>query len=51
MEPVVIEPATPFDKSILWELHHAYFAARGVEAWKAGEIPFFSTSNAAYARR
>ncbi|MFO0747022.1 MAG: tetratricopeptide repeat protein [Myxococcota bacterium] len=48
MNPV-IESATPFDRSILWELHHAYFANRGIEAWKAGEIPFFSTSNAAYA--
>lgn len=48
MNPV-IESATPFDRSILWELHHAYFANRGIEAWKTGEIPFFSTSNAAYA--
>lgn len=48
MEPV-IETATPFDRSILWELHHAYFATRGTDAWKAGDIPFFSTSNGAWA--
>src|SRR5689334_22469606 len=48
MNPV-IEPPTPFDRSLLWELHHAYFAERGIGAWKAGDIPFFSTSNAAYA--
>jgi len=44
-----IESRVPFDQSLLWDVHHAYFAERGVEAWKQGEIPYFSTSNAAYA--
>lgn len=46
-----LEPATPFERSILWRLHHSYFAQRGIQAWREGDIPYFSTSNYAYARQ
>jgi len=46
-----LEPATPFERSILWRLHHSYFAQRGIQAWREGDIPYFSTSNYAFARQ
>lgn len=46
-----LEPATPFECSILWQLHHSYFAQRGIQAWREGDIPYFSTSNYAFARQ
>lgn len=46
-----LEQATPFESSILWQLHHSYFAQRGIEAWRQGDIPYFSTSNYAFARQ
>jgi hypothetical protein len=46
-----LESATPFEKSILWKLHHSYFAQRGIQAWREGDIPYFSTSNYAFARQ
>lgn len=46
-----LETATPFERSILWRLHHSYFAQRGIQAWREGDIPYFSTSNYAFARQ
>ncbi|MCA9514267.1 MAG: tetratricopeptide repeat protein [Myxococcales bacterium] len=46
---VTIEELTPFDRSAQWRLHHAYWAQRGVDAWKSGEVPHLSTSNYATA--
>jgi tetratricopeptide (TPR) repeat protein len=46
-----LESATPFESSILWKLHHSYFAQRGIQAWREGDIPYFSTSNYAFARQ
>ncbi|MCC6624667.1 MAG: SAM-dependent methyltransferase [Deltaproteobacteria bacterium] len=42
---VTLQPPTPFDQSLIWKIHDAYFAARGIDAWNQGEVPFFSTSN------
>lgn len=46
---VTIEDRTPFDRSSPWRLHHAYWAQRGVDAWKSGEVPHLSTCNYATA--
>jgi tetratricopeptide (TPR) repeat protein len=48
---VTLQPPTPFDQSILWRIHDAYFAARGIDAWNQGEVPYYSTSNYATARQ
>ncbi|TNF37883.1 MAG: tetratricopeptide repeat protein [Deltaproteobacteria bacterium] len=48
---VTIEKPTPFDRSIQWKLHHAYWAQRGVDAWSSGEVPWLSTSNFPTARQ
>jgi len=42
---VTLQPPTPYDQSLIWRIHDAYFAARGIDAWNQGEVPFFSTSN------
>ncbi|MFO0744318.1 MAG: tetratricopeptide repeat protein [Myxococcota bacterium] len=42
---VTLQPPTPFDHSLIWQIHDAYFAARGIDAWNQGEVPFYSTSN------
>ena len=41
----VIETARPFGSSLIWQLQHAYYATRGVEAWRHGEVPHYVTSN------
>jgi hypothetical protein len=41
----VLERRQPFARSLLWELQRRYFAARGVEAWRRGEVPHYVTSN------
>ncbi len=47
------EPPTSLSRSILWDLQAAYFAERGIDAWRQGEVPHYVTSNptiaAAYA--
>lgn len=48
---LVLEAPTPFDTSIAWRLHNAYWAQRGPAAWQSGEVPFYSTSNSATARQ
>lgn len=48
---VTIEKPTPFDRSLQWQLHHAYWAQRGVDAWSSGEVPWLSTSNYPTARQ
>jgi tetratricopeptide (TPR) repeat protein len=42
---VTLQPAAPFDQSVLWRIHDAYFAARGIDAWNLGEVPFYATSS------
>jgi len=41
----IIETDTPFCRSLIWRLQDAYFAQRGVEAWRQGEVPHYVTSN------
>lgn len=48
---VLLQPSTPFDQSLLWKFHDAYFASRGIAAWNQGEVPYYSTSNFATARQ
>ncbi|MCC6620719.1 MAG: tetratricopeptide repeat protein [Deltaproteobacteria bacterium] len=48
---LVIEPWVPFEHSVIWRLHDAYFAQRGPAAWTLNEVPSYSTSNLASARR
>ncbi len=42
---VELEAPCPLDKSALWRIHDAYFAARGLDAWREGEVPSYATSN------
>lgn len=46
---VTLQEATPFDRSVVWRIHDAYFAARGIDAWNLGEVPFYATSSFASA--
>jgi tetratricopeptide (TPR) repeat protein len=48
---LTIEADAPYDESVLWRLHDAYFATCGAAAWTGGEIPHFATSNYAIARQ
>lgn len=41
----IIETNRPFCDSLIWQLQDAYFAGRGVEAWRQGEVPHYVTSN------
>jgi len=41
----LIEHGRPFAQSSIWDLQHRYFAARGIEAWRQGEVPHYVTSN------
>ena len=41
----IIETNRPFFQSRIWQLQDAYFAERGVEAWRQGEVPHYVTSN------
>ncbi len=42
---LILETWKPLDESVIWRLHDAYFAQRGVAAWHEGEVPSYSTSN------
>lgn len=44
-----VQPATPWDRSVHWALHDAWFAARGTAAWDDGEVPYEATSGHAAA--
>src|SRR3954468_7248289 len=41
----ILETSRPFSGSHIWQLQDAYFAGRGVEAWRQGEVPHYVTSN------
>ncbi|MFO0745914.1 MAG: SAM-dependent methyltransferase [Myxococcota bacterium] len=45
-----LEPFTPYEESLMWRVHHAYFAQRGAAVWTEKEIPSQGTSNGAQAR-
>jgi tetratricopeptide (TPR) repeat protein len=42
---VELEAPCPLDKSSIWRVHDAYFAERGLDAWREGEVPSYATSN------
>lgn len=48
---VTLEGLTPYDRSVQWRFHDAYFAQRGIAAWERGDIPHHSTNNYAVARQ
>jgi tetratricopeptide (TPR) repeat protein len=41
----VLEKRRPFCDSLIWRLQQEYFAERGVDAWRQGEVPHYVTSN------
>src|SRR5437762_12505945 len=41
----VLEQQQLFSRSLIWQLQDRYFAERGVEAWRQGEVPHYVTSN------
>lgn len=41
----VLERRVPFSQSMVWQLQRRYFAERGVDAWRHGEVPHYVTSN------
>jgi tetratricopeptide (TPR) repeat protein len=41
----LLEDAQIFSASLLWDLQRRYFAEKGVEAWRQGEVPHYVTSN------
>lgn len=41
----VLEERQVFCRSLIWQLQNRYFAERGVEAWRQGEVPHYVTSN------
>src|SRR5436305_2417201 len=41
----LLEERQPFCRSLIWQLQDRYFAERGVEAWRQGEVPHYVTSN------
>ncbi|MGO4711444.1 tetratricopeptide repeat protein [Bradyrhizobium sp. 2TAF24] len=41
----VLEKRAPFSQSLIWQLQQRYFAERGVDAWRQGEVPHYVTSN------
>jgi hypothetical protein len=43
--PHVLQGPQPFAQSMLWDLQRRYFAERGVDAWRQGEVPHYVTSN------
>lgn len=48
---VRLQENVPYDKSAYFDIHDAYFANRGIQAWAAGDIPFAATSNPALAKQ
>src|SRR5438045_2843398 len=47
----VVEDFCAFESSRVWELHNAYFARAGAEAWTTGALPYLATSSPAMARQ
>lgn len=42
-----LDSSKPFSQSKLWELQARYYAERGIQAWRTGEVPHYVTSNPA----
>lgn len=48
---VLLEDLVPYDRSVRWRLHDAYFARCGAAAWTSGTIPYFGLNNPVFARQ
>jgi tetratricopeptide (TPR) repeat protein len=48
---VPLEEFVPYDQSVRYRVHDAYYSASGGESWSGGRIPFVATSNFAIARQ
>ncbi len=48
---IALEDFVPFDQSLQWRIHDAYYASRGIAAWKEGALPYFGTGNYPAVRR
>lgn len=48
---VPLEEFVPYDKSVRYKLHEAFYRLSGGEAWTEGRIPFYASSNYAIARQ
>ncbi len=46
----LLEERQVFSRSLLWDMQRDYFAARGADAWRQGEVPHYITSNPTIAR-
>lgn len=43
--PVLLQEATDFSKSIVWDLQRKYYTEQGVKAWSEGIVPHYITSS------
>jgi hypothetical protein len=41
----LLQDATPFSQSLIWDLQRKYYEEMGSKAWRAGEVPHYVTSN------
>lgn len=41
----VLEPWTPYDQSVQWQIHRAFYATCGVSVWEHNVVPSLATSN------
>jgi len=41
----LIAEAQPFAQSLLWDIQQAYYADKGIQAWREDELPHYVTSN------
>jgi hypothetical protein len=44
-ELYLLEDRQVFSKSMVWPLQHHYYAEKGIEAWRQGDVPHYITSN------
>jgi hypothetical protein len=51
MMKVLLEDFVPYDQSLRWQLHDAYFAQRGTAAWTDGDLPYFGMNNPVMVRQ
>lgn len=48
---VPLEEFVPYDQSVRYRIHDAYYLASGGESWSGGRIPYLASSNYAIARQ
>ena len=47
----VLQSDAPYESSAKWDIQATYYQARGRDAWLAGDVPYYITSNSAAARQ